>query len=65
MDITVDKQADAMYLKFNDKKIIRTDAVADTIMTDFAEDGTVVGVEIIHLSSFVNDIASVNILHIG
>lgn len=65
MDITIDKQANAMYLKFNDKKIVRTEAVADTIMTDFAEDGTVVGVEVIHLSSLTSDIAAVNVSHVG
>lgn len=42
-----DERAKALYLKLSDSKIIETESVSDSIFFDIAEDGSLVGVEVI------------------
>ena len=42
-----DERAKALYLKLSDSKIIETEPVSDSIFFDIAEDGSLVGVEVI------------------
>ena len=51
MDITYDKQADAMYIYLQKgKKVARTVELADLLLADLDRKGRVIGVEIIGAS---------------
>jgi uncharacterized protein YuzE len=50
MRLQVDKDADALYLRLDDSKIIESEEVSPGIVLDFNERNQVVGVEMLHLS---------------
>lgn len=50
MKIKIDEQADALYLRLDDSKIIESEEVSPGIVLDFNEQNQVVGVEILGLS---------------
>jgi uncharacterized protein YuzE len=50
MKLHIDQQADALYLRLDDSKIIESEEVSPGIVLDFSDTGEVVGVEMRHLS---------------
>ena len=50
MKLTVDKDADALYLRLDDSVIVVPEQVSPGVVLDFSESNEVVGVEILHLS---------------
>ncbi|HZL14457.1 MAG TPA: DUF2283 domain-containing protein [Verrucomicrobiae bacterium] len=50
MRLHVDKEADALYLRLDDSKIIESEEVSPGIVLDFDENNQVVGIEMLHLS---------------
>jgi uncharacterized protein YuzE len=50
MRLHVDKEADALYLRLDDSKIIESEEVAPGVILDYNEEKEVVGVEMLHLS---------------
>ena len=50
MKLHVDKEADALYLRIDDSKIIESDEVAPGIILDYNEQNEVVGIEMLYLS---------------
>ena len=50
MKLTVDKVADALYLRLDDSSIVDTEEVSPGIILDFNKDKEVVGVEMLYLS---------------
>ena len=50
MKLNFDKQADALYLRLDDSKILESEEVAPGIVLDFNENNEVVGVEILGIS---------------
>jgi uncharacterized protein YuzE len=50
MRLHVDKEADALYLRLDDSKIIESAEVAPDVILDYNEKDEVVGVEMLHLS---------------
>jgi uncharacterized protein YuzE len=50
MKLKVDAQADALYLRLDDSKIIESEEVSPGVVVDFNEANQVVGVEILRLS---------------
>jgi uncharacterized protein YuzE len=50
MRLHVDKEADALYLRLDDSKIIESQEVAPGVILDYNERGEVVGVEMLDLS---------------
>ncbi|HEY5299027.1 MAG TPA: DUF2283 domain-containing protein [Verrucomicrobiae bacterium] len=50
MRLNVDKEADALYLRLDDSKIIESEEVSPGIVLDFDENNQVVGIEMLHLS---------------
>jgi uncharacterized protein YuzE len=50
MRLHVDKEADALYLRLDDSKIIESEEVAPGVILDYNEQKEVVGVEMLHLS---------------
>lgn len=50
MKLNYDNQADALYLRLDDSKILESEEVAPGIILDFNEKNQVVGVEMLSLS---------------
>ena len=50
MKLTVDKEADALYLRLDDSKIIESEEVSPGVVLDFNERNQVVGIEMLNLS---------------
>ena len=50
MKLTVDPDADALYLRLNDAQIVDSEQVASGVIVDYDAKDNVVGVEMLHLS---------------
>jgi uncharacterized protein YuzE len=50
MRLKVDPEADALYLRLDESKIVESQEVAPGVVLDFNQQNQVVGVEILHLS---------------
>ena len=50
MKLSVDKEADALYLRLDDSSIVETEEVSPGVILDFNENNEVVGVEMLYLS---------------
>ena len=50
MKIEYSKEADALYMKFNDKEITDTDEISEDMILDYDENGNVIAVEILNAS---------------
>jgi len=50
MRLHVNKDADALYLRLDDSKIVESEEVAPGVVLDYNEHHEVVGVEMLHLS---------------
>jgi uncharacterized protein YuzE len=50
MRLHVDKEADALYLRLDDSKIIESEEIAPGVIVDYNRKNAVVGVEVLHLS---------------
>ena len=50
MKLTVDREADALYLRLDDSEILESQQVAPGVVLDYNQQNQVVGVEILHLS---------------
>lgn len=51
MKITYDQQADAAYIRLNDKKPYRSSQkITDDVLVDYSKDGMVVGIEVLAAS---------------
>ena len=46
----VDKEADALYLRLDDSKIIESEEIAPGVIVDYDRKNAVVGVEVLYLS---------------
>lgn len=50
MKLRVDEQADALYLRLDDSKIVDSREVAPGVVLDYNAQDQVVGIELLHLS---------------
>jgi uncharacterized protein YuzE len=50
MKLHIDKEADALYLRLDDSRIIESEEVSPGVVLDFNESNQVVGIEMLHLS---------------
>ena len=50
MKLHIDKEADALYLRLDDSRIIDSQEVSPGVVLDFNESDQVVGLELLHLS---------------
>jgi uncharacterized protein YuzE len=55
MRVRVDREADALYLRLDEKAIAETEEVQPGVILDFDAEGRIVGVEILDLSQRVPD----------
>lgn len=51
MKITYDKEADALYIKLTDKKIVESEEVEENVVIDYDGENNVVGIEMIYFVS--------------
>ena len=51
MRLKVDKENDALYFRLDESPIIESEEVQPGVILDFNEDGRVVGIEILDLST--------------
>jgi uncharacterized protein YuzE len=51
MKIKIDKESDALYFRLDDDDIIESEEVEPGIILDFDENGRVIGIEILSLST--------------
>ena len=51
MKLSVDKSADALYLRLDDSPIVESEEVSPGVMLDYNESNQVVGVEMLNLST--------------
>jgi uncharacterized protein YuzE len=47
--MTVDEEADALYIRFDEAKIIESEEVSPGVILDFDADGRVVGLEMLYV----------------
>ncbi len=50
MRLHVDQEADALYLRLDESKIVESEEVSPGVVLDYNAENQVVGVEILHLS---------------
>ena len=50
MRLHVDREADALYFRLDDSKIVESEEVSPGVVLDYNEAREVVGVEMLHLS---------------
>ena len=50
MRLHVDKEADALYLRLDNSKIIESEEIAPGVIVDYDRKNAVVGVEVLYLS---------------
>jgi len=50
MKLHVDKEADALYLRLDDSKIVESEEVSPGVVLDFDEHNQLVGIEVLNLS---------------
>lgn len=51
MRLHVDQEADALYLRLDESKVVESEEVSPGVVLDFNAENQVVGVEILNLSS--------------
>jgi uncharacterized protein YuzE len=56
MKLFMDKEADALYLRLDDSRIIESEEVSPGVILDFNERSEVVGVEMLNLSKRVSTV---------
>jgi len=55
MRLSIDRQADAAYIKISSKKINKTISVSNYCNIDVDEEGAIVGIELLFISEYMND----------
>jgi uncharacterized protein YuzE len=50
MKLHIDRDADALYLRLDDSKIIESEEIAPGVVVDYNRKNAVVGVEVLYLS---------------
>jgi len=60
MEITYDRNTDMMYIRFSHKKVVSNTVAADnSVVLDLAEDETIIGMELISPSRYVENIEEI------
>ncbi len=53
MKLTVDREADALYLDLDDAPAVESEEISPGVILDYNAEGKVVGIEMLHLSKRV------------
>ena len=54
MRMRYSQEADAIYIRFKENKIVNSDEISDGVIVDYDENGNVVGIEILWVSEKVD-----------
>lgn len=55
--MTYDKQADVLYIKFSDNKIVESEEKEKNVIVDFDNENNIVGIEILYfVKKYKNDV---------
>lgn len=62
MKIRYDEEANALYIKLQEKKYYESDEIQDGFILDYDVEGNVIGIEILDVGKYlaVSDLATVN-----
>ncbi|RLI62175.1 MAG: DUF2283 domain-containing protein [Candidatus Asgardarchaeum californiense] len=63
MNISYDRVADALYIKFSNENIAESDEISDGIILDYNKDGKIIGIEILNYSKRNIDLNKLIMLH--
>ena len=61
MKLSIDKDADALYLRLDDSPIVESEEVAPGVVLDYNEDEQVVGIEMLNLSKRAPEVSLSNL----
>ena len=61
MKLSIDKEADALYLRLDESPIVESEEVAPGIVFDYNEAEQVVGIEMLNLSKRAPEISLTNL----
>jgi len=64
MNFSFDKIANALYIRFSNKKVSNSDEIGDGIIIDYGKDNIIIGVEILNFTERklnLNDLVQMNI----
>ena len=56
VNISYDRVADALYIKFSNENIAESDEISDGIILDYNKNGKIIGIEILNYSKRNNDL---------
>jgi uncharacterized protein YuzE len=59
MKVKYDKEVDVLYILFSEEKIKESDEEKEGIILDYAEDGSIVGIEVLNASKRMKNITKV------
>lgn len=62
MKLTVDKEADALYMRLSESRIHDSEEVKPGVILDYDEDNNLVGIEILRVSERVPDASLQSVL---
>jgi len=70
MKITIDKQADAMYIELSDGEFAKNKKIDDETILDLDENGKIIGIELLNVSErmtkdFLSDIRVQNLFSVN
>ena len=70
MKITIDKQADAMYIELSDGEFAKNKKIDDETILDLDENGKIIGIELLNVSErmtkdFLSDIRVKNLFSVN
>ena len=54
MKLTIDREADALYLNLNESPAAESEEISPGVILDYSAEGKVVGIEMLHLSKRVS-----------
>lgn len=55
MNVTYDRDADALYIRLREDKVSKSSDVEDGLVLDYGEDGDIVGIEILRASKRITE----------
>ena len=61
MKLSIDKEADALYLRLDESPIVESEEVAPGIVLDYNDDEQVVGIEMLNLSKRAPELSLSNL----
>lgn len=55
MNVTYDREADALYIRLREGKVMKSSDVEDCLVLDYGDDGGLVGIEVLRASKHISE----------